>query len=184
MGKTAAGFNQDKLDWMNGVYMRSLKPEDFAQRALPFLEKGLPASVKRPLDTDYVRKVMPLIQERAKKLAEIPDLVKFFFIEDLKYDAATLIAKGMTPESTLAALEVSLKRLEKLAPFDEAGLETLLRPLAEELGLKAGQLFSVLRTAVTGEIATPPLFQTMTVLGKDRCLKRIGEAILKLLKEK
>jgi glutamyl-tRNA synthetase len=182
IGKTGAIFNRDKLDWMNGVYIRSLAPEDFAQRALPFLEKGLPPSVKRPLDADYVRQIMPLIQERAKKLTEVPILVKFFFVEDLEYGTALLIAKNMTRESTLTALEASLKKLEKLTPFDDGGLETLLRPLAEELGLKAGQLFSVLRTAVTGEIATPPLFQTMTVLGKERCLKRIGEAVEKLRK--
>ena len=184
MGKTGAIFNKEKLDWMNGVYIRSLTVDDFTQRALPFLEKDLPPTVKRPLDADYVRRVMPLIQERAKKLTEIPALVKFLFIEDLEYDTDLLIAKNMTWETTFTALEASLKGLEKLSPFDEGGLETLLRPLAEELGLKAGQLFSVLRTAVTGEIATPPLFQTMTVLGKERCLKRIGEAIEKLRPDK
>ncbi len=67
-----------------------------------------------------------------------------------------------------------------LNSFDEASLETMLRPLAEELGLKAGQLFGALRTAVTGRTATPPLFQTMAVLGKERCLKRIDMALEKL----
>jgi glutamyl-tRNA synthetase len=180
MGKTGAIFNREKLDWMNGVYIRSLPAEDFAQRALPFLEKDLPPSVKRPLDTVYVRKVMPLVQERAKKLVEVAELTKFFFIEDLTYDPKTLIAKNMTAESTVGALKASLEKLEKLSPFDDAGLETLLRPLAEELGLNAGQLFSVLRTAVTGESATPPLFQTMAVLGRERCLKRLAAAVEKL----
>ena len=72
------------------------------------------------------------------------------------------------------------QRLSRISVFDESFLETLLRPLAEELGLKAGQLFSVLRTAVTGETAAPPLFQTMVVLGKERCLKRIDGALEKL----
>jgi glutamyl-tRNA synthetase len=70
--------------------------------------------------------------------------------------------------------------LSKLSAFDEPSLELLLRPLAGELDLKAGQLFSVLRTAVTGETATPPLFQTMVVLGQERCLRRIDEAVMKL----
>jgi len=182
VGKTGAIFNRDKLDWMNGVYIRGLDIEDFTRRALPFLEKGLPKQVKRPLDIDYIRQMMPLIQERAKKLTEVPDLVKFFFVEELEYEPELLVAKKMTPESALAALEVSSQRLSGLSAFDEESLETLLRPLAEELGLKAGQLFSILRTAVTGETATPPLFQTMTVLGRERCLKRIDEALEKLRK--
>jgi glutamyl-tRNA synthetase len=182
MGKTGAIFNKEKLDWMNGVYIRGLDIEDFTQRALPFLEKDLPPSVKRPLDTGYTRKIMPLIKERTKKLTDVPDLVGFFFAEELDYDPALLIAKNMTRESTLAALEVSSQRLSRLTVFTEESLETLLRPLAEELGLKAGQLFSVLRTAVTGETATPPLFQTMVVLGRERCLQRIDEALDKLRK--
>ena len=67
IGKTAGAFNQEKLDWMNGVYIRGLAVEDFARRALPFLEKGLPAEIKRPLDFQYVLKIAPLVQERTKK---------------------------------------------------------------------------------------------------------------------
>jgi glutamyl-tRNA synthetase len=180
IGKTGAIFNKEKLDWMNGVYIRSLSPEDFVQRSLPFLEKGLPAAVKRPLDMDYVRRMMPLIQERAKTLAEVPELVEFFFVNQPEYDVELLIDKKMTPEATVNAMEVSRQRLSLLTLFDEASLETMLRPLAEELGLKAGQLFGALRTAVTGRTATPPLFQTMSVLGKEPCLNRIHVAITKL----
>jgi glutamyl-tRNA synthetase len=180
IGKTGAVFNIEKLDWMNGVYLRSLTIDDFTQRALPFLEKALPPQVKRPLDVSYVRHVMLLIQERAKKLTEVPTLARFFFVEELEYEPALLVPKNTTRESTLSALEASSQRLSGISIFDAASLESLLRPLAGELGLKAGQLFSALRTAVTGEIATPPLFQTMAVLGKDRCLKRIDEAWEKL----
>jgi glutamyl-tRNA synthetase len=180
IGKTAAIFNKDKLDWMNGVYIRRLSIDDFTIRALPFLEKGLPASVKRPLDFYYVRKIMPLVQERTKVLTDVPALTTFFFIEELDYDSALLVAKNMTASSTLSALETSSQRLSKLSAFDEPSLELLLRPLAGELDLKTGQLFSVLRTAVTGETATPPLFQTMVVLGQERCLRRIDEAVMKL----
>ncbi len=180
IGKTGAIFNKEKLDWMNGVYIRSLSLEDFVQRSLPFLEKGLPADVKRPLDIDYIRRMMPLVQERAKTLVEVPELVEFFFVDQPDYNTELLIDKKMTLESTIKTLEVSRQRLQLMEVFDEALLENLLRPLAEELGLKAGQLFGALRTAVTGRTATPPLFQTMAVLGKERCLKRIDTALEKL----
>ena len=180
VGKTAAAFNQEKLDWMNGVYIRGLAVDDFAGRVKPFLESGLPSEIERPLDAVYVGRIASLIQERTKKLTEVPALTAFFFKEELTYDPSLLIAKNMDQKSTLKALEVSLDKLKQLDTFDEASLETLLRPLAEELGLKAGQLFSVLRTAVTGELATPPLFQTMVVLGRERCLKRIAAALEKL----
>ena len=180
IGKTGAIFNRDKLSWMNGVYIRNLSPEDFVQRSLPFLEKGLPPQVERPLSIDYIRQIMPLVQERAKTLAEVPELVDFFFIDKLDYDAELLIGKKMTAESSIMALETAQQRLRVLDKFDEESLETLLRPQAEELGLKAGQLIGAVRTAATGRTAAPPLFQTMAVLGKETCLKRIKTALEKL----
>ncbi len=180
VSRTAAIFNQDKLKWMNGVYIRNLGVDDFARRALPFLERDLPTEVKRPLSIDYIGQVMPLIQERAKTMAEVAPLTRYFFIDELEYDANLLVSKGMSRESTISALAVAGERLTALDAFDAGTLEALLRPLAEELGLKTGQLFSTLRTAVTGETATPPLFQTMAVLGRERCLKRIEAGISKL----
>jgi len=180
ISRNAAIFNREKLDWMNGVYIRGLSLEDFTRRALPFLEKGLPRRIKRPLSTDYVRKIMPLIQERARTLAEVPELVEFLFVDELDYDSDLLIVKNMNRESAVRALEVSRKRLNELKSFDEESLESLLRPLAVELELKTGQLFGTLRVATTGRTAAPPLFQTMVVLGRERCLERIGRALDKL----
>jgi glutamyl-tRNA synthetase len=180
VSKTAAIFNREKLDWMNGVYIRSLSLEDFTQRVLPFLDKDLPIEVKRPLSVEYVEKMLPLIQERAKTLAEVSELTWFFFVDEFSYEPELLIAKKMDRESTLKALETSLQRLEQIPVFDEESLEAILRPLAEELGLKTGQLFGTLRVAVTGRTMAPPLFQTMAVLGKERCLKRIKESLTSL----
>jgi glutamyl-tRNA synthetase len=180
VSKTAASFNHQKLDWMNGVYIRGLGPEDFLQRSLPFLEKGLPSEVPRPLSVDYVRQIMPLVQERVKTLAGVPELTQFFFTDRLEYDTALLITKDMTVESTRNALGVARKRLADLPAFDAESLEGMLRPLAVELELKTGQLFGALRTAVTGQAATPPLFQTMAVLGRKTCLERINRALGRL----
>ena len=180
IGKTGAIFNRDKLGWMNGVYIRGLSPEDFVQRSLPFLDKGLPLEVKRPLDIDYVRQIMPLIQERAKTLADVAELTKFFFVDELDYKKHPPIGKNMDAAASATALEASRQRLQALEMFDEASLEASLRPLAGELDLNTGQLFGTLRVASTAEVATPPLFQTMAVLGKERCLIRIKSALDRL----
>jgi glutamyl-tRNA synthetase len=180
VSRTAAIFNKDKLEWMNGVYIRGLSLEDFSERSLPFLEKGLPPEVKRPLSAEYIRQVMPLIQERAKTLAEVAGLTEFFFASELSYEPDLLIVKKMNQQSAVKALKTSLKKIERLAVFDTESLEATLRPLAEELGLKAGQLFGTLRVAVTGRMVAPPLFQTMSVLGKECCLERMREAITSL----
>ncbi len=180
VSKTAAIFNRDKLDWMNGVYIRTLTLEDFTRRALPFLDRGLPSTIKRPLSTEYVKQIMPLVQERARTLAEVAELAEFFFVDELDYDTTLLIGKDMSRESTSHALEIAKERLEKLAAFDAESLEAMLRPLAVELGLKTGQLFGAMRTATTGRTAAPPLFQTMAVLGKERSLKRIEAALNRL----
>ena len=180
IGKTQAVFNREKLEWMNGVYIRELSIEEFTERAPPFLDRGLPPSVPRPLDAGYVRRIMPLVQERAKTLAELPELTEFFFVDELEYETEMLIGKKMTAATTILALERSRQCLQALPSFDETSLEDRLRPLAVELEMKTGQLFGALRGAVTGRTATPPLFQTMAVLGREPCLKRINAALQKL----
>jgi glutamyl-tRNA synthetase len=179
VSKTAAIFNKDKLDWMNGVYIRSLSPADFASQAIPFLEKNLPASIKRPLDMDYLRSIMPLIQDRAKTLNEIPQFIDFFFTENLDYDTNMLLHK-IEKAQAVQAFQTTLERVDRINSWTTESLETSIRPLAEELSLKTGIFFGLLRNATTGKIATPPLFQTMEVLGKDRCLKRLKTAMDKL----
>jgi glutamyl-tRNA synthetase len=180
VSKTAAIFNREKLNWINGIYMRKLTPDEFAKRAIPFLERDLPGEVNRPLPSEYVGRVLPLVQERVKVLNEVAPLTRYFFVDNLEFDPKLLISKGMNAESTIEALSVARERLSATEGFDAQSLESMLRPLAVELGLKTGQLFGALRTAVSGETATPPLFQMMEVIGKGRCLDRIDEAISKL----
>jgi glutamyl-tRNA synthetase len=180
VGKTGAIFNRDKLDWMNGVYIRSLDIDNLTQRALPFLEKGLPPQVKRPLDTEYIHQIMPLIRERINTLEEAAIYADFFFIDTPEYEPSMLAGKKMTEETALMALKAAEERISSLESFNHDLLEDTLRHLAGDLGLKTGQLFGLLRIATTGRNATPPLFETMAVLGKERCLKRIMVAIAKL----
>jgi glutamyl-tRNA synthetase len=178
VSKTAAIFNHEKLKWMNGVYVRKLNTDDFAERCKPFLEKAFPAASL--ITENYIRQVLPLVQERTKLLSEVPELTHYFFTEKLDYDINLLISKDMTSESTRQALLVARDRLAMLPAFDAAALEAMLRPLAQEIQLKTGQLFGALRTAVSGETATPPLFQMMEVIGCERCLARIQTAIDRL----
>ncbi|MCJ7769565.1 MAG: glutamate--tRNA ligase, partial [Dehalococcoidales bacterium] len=166
--------------WMNGVYVRNLSLEEFTRRVIPFLERDLPSYIKRPLSVDYVEKITPLIQERVKKLEEVSELTEFFFTEEVDYQPDLLIVKKMNRQLAEKALETSLLKLRRLPAFNEEFLEAMLRPLAEELELKTGQLFGTLRVSVTGLTAAPPLFQTMAVLGKERCVNRIKAAIAKL----
>lgn len=180
ISKTAAIFNKDKLEWMNGVYLRRLSLDEFIQQAIPFLDTGLPSSVKRPLSPDYIRQVMPLIQERARTLAEVPQLADFFFLDELQYDSSLLLSKGMDVQSATQAIEIALQRLETVETWDASSLESILRPLAAELGLSTGKFFGLLRVAITGRTAAPPLFQTMAVLDRDKCLKCLTIALQKL----
>ncbi len=180
ISRTAALFNQDKLDWMNGVYIRNLTADEFFTAVEPYLMKDELAGKALISNEKYVRNILPLVQERAKTLVEVVELTQFFFVEELDYAPDLLIGKNMNQESATQALEVSQQRLEQLEAFDAESLEVVLRPLAVELGLKTGQLFGALRTAVTGRTATPPLFQTMAVLEKERCLRRIEAALNRL----
>jgi glutamyl-tRNA synthetase len=180
IGKTAAIFNKDKLDWMNGVYIRKLTAEEFFEAAQPYLMDDLEAGKAVIAEEDYVRAVLPLVQERAKTLLEVIELTRFFFVDELDYQPDLLIGKNMDRAATAKALEAAQDKLRPLAKFDADSLEAVLRPLASELGLKTGQLFGVLRAAVTGRTAAPPLFETMAVLGRNRCLGRIAAALQRL----
>jgi glutamyl-tRNA synthetase len=180
VSKTAAIFNHEKLLWMNGVYIRGLSVDDLMGMVLPFMEKYLPPEVKRPLDIEYIRKIVPLIRERISTLKDAATYADFFFLDELKYDAAMFTDKKMTAEVALTALKAAEEKLSSLESFSPELLEVTLRHLAEELGIKAGQLFNPLRVATTARDAAPPLFETMAVLGKERCLKRIRAALVKL----
>jgi glutamyl-tRNA synthetase len=166
-----AVFSKEKLDWMNGVYIRGLAEDDLVRRLLPFLENaGLEA------DEYTVRRLVPLIQERIKLLSDAAELVDFFFTEKITYEPKLLMGKKMGASDSLNALRRALQALEEVSSFEESALEAVLRALVDELGVKAGQLFGIIRVAVTGKTVAPPLFGTLSVLGRERVLARLRTA--------
>lgn len=178
IGKSPAVFDLSKLDWMNGYYIRSLDPEDLAGRLMPFLER---AGLRAPLAT--VRAIVPLVQERLKRLDEIVVWVDFIFKDELEYDPSLLIGAKMTPFQSLKALRAAYSVMQGITDWDdESRIESELRAEAERLGLKQGQFFGVLRVAATGKTVTPPLVGTLKVLGRERTLARIRRGLARLEK--
>ncbi|MDE2694922.1 MAG: glutamate--tRNA ligase [Chloroflexota bacterium] len=176
-----ATFDTEKLEWMNGVYMRSLSLGDLAGRFAQRLDDDLPAEVARPLDAGLVDAFTPLIQERVRLLSEVAPMTDFFFTDDVEVaEPGEFIARGMrkTPERAAPALEAAVAALEPLADDWRAEpIEAALRALAEELGLRAGDLFMLCRVAVTGKRVTPPLFETMEIVGAAPSLARMRAAV-------
>ena len=171
VGKPAAIFDREKLSWMNGVYIRDMEAPALADAMMPFLEEGL-APELLPVDREYLLRIVPLLQERLKVLTECPEMVSYFFEAQPLYDPANLVQRGMSEEETVKALDRSLEALEQ-ADFVAESLEELLRSLGEELELTPRRFFGTLRWAATGRSVSPPLFETMEVLGRERLMSRL-----------
>lgn len=181
-----ARFSFEKLDWMNQYYINHiLTLDDVTRRCVPYLQAAglVTGAAWDPASEEFsaVRAVVALVKDRLKVLTEVADLTAFFFTEGTEdYAIESLIPRKIDPEVVLNALERARASLSEADFDDEADLEVLLRGLAEELGLKAGQVFMPIRVAVTGRTVSPGLFETLRVLGKDRSLVRLGRAVDKL----
>ena len=176
VNKSPAAFSYDKLGWMNGVYIRELSQNDLYERLIPFLAIGLGMKEEELRERKETREIVPLIQERLKKLTDAVELVDFFFVDQISYDPSLLVGKKMTAEESLAALRKARETLAALLNFDEETLEEALRTLVGELDLKVGPLFGIIRVAATGKKVAPPLFGTLSVLGRERVLERLDDA--------
>lgn len=171
ISSSPARFSYEKLEWINGHYIRQLNPGDLAARLLPFLrEAGFDA------DLDLTLKLVPLIQERLKTLAEAVGWVDFFFADEISYDPAALVQKNMTTGDALRTLQAAIEALGALGDFADEAVEGALRPLVDSLGLKARQIFGTLRIACTGKQVAPPLFETFSIMGRDAVLGRLRKA--------
>ncbi len=178
--KGGAVFDRERLEWLNGQWIRRLAPNDLADRLRPFLDAEAAAGrIDRPPGDDEIRALVPLVQERLPVLGAIGDLVGFLFVGRLEVDPAVLVPKRWDAATTREALRAARETIADVRSvvFEADELEPPLRRLAETRGWKAGDLFMAIRVAVTGRTATPPLFDTLVALGRERALARLDAAI-------
>jgi glutamyl-tRNA synthetase len=180
VNKSDAVWDADKLSWMNGIHIRDSSHERFAEALTDYWNHRPPAEFPEPPDRDFALKVGPLIQSRIKTLADAAPLLPFFFDGPEEYATEELVQRGMDAEGTRVALLAASEGLTMLAAFDTEALESLLRRLAETLDIKVGQLLGTMRVATTGLKVSPPIFETMDALGRDRTLSAIRAAIERL----
>jgi glutamyl-tRNA synthetase len=163
VGASPATFDYEKLEWMNGVYLRALTPEEYAERLVAYLkEEGI------DWDENLVRRAAPLVQDKIATLGEFPDFAGFLF-RDVEPDPALLDGGG-------GMLENAEMVLSELEPFTAEAIEAALRELAGRLELKPRQAFQPIRVAVTGSRVSPGLFESLELLGREESLARIDAA--------
>jgi glutamyl-tRNA synthetase len=189
-------FDLEKLTWLNGEYIRALAPEALARRivdhflyrlrakagedatnpVLRFLEAG-GGHAREGAFAEVVARSVPLVRERIRTLSEYASLAACFFRDDVRgYPVEDLVPKKRTIEEVRDVLGLSHKALAEVPEFGAASVETALRGLADRVGWKAGDLFMPIRVAVTGAKVSPPLFETMEIVGRDGCLRRLEQA--------
>ncbi len=159
--------NLERLDWLNGQFIRRLTPDELAAR-LALLMPEVSVEALTPL--------IPLVQERLRSLNEAPDMLRFFFEDPDTYRPEQLIPKGRDAAATAAALQEAAASLRALTDWTPASIEAALRAQAERAGWSSRDLFMALRVAVTGRTVTPPLIESISRLRKDTVLSRLERA--------
>ena len=168
-----AVLNYSKLDHFNGVWIRELDPIDLAKRIEPFFEEaGYVVD-----NEEKLLKVAAVLQVRLGKLTEAPTMGGFFFLDEVHPEPESLVGKKMSVESSMEMAKRIEELLESFPNFSEATANQPLRDLAMELGVKAGDVFGFLRNALTAQGVSPPVFETMEIIGRETVLARIRNAI-------
>jgi glutamyl-tRNA synthetase len=170
LSSNSVAFDLVKLNWLNGVYIRKLSLAELTQRIKPFVAPEFPRA--------KLTAVLPLVHERLVTLADFNDLTKFFYAP-IDY-AVELLLKKADVELVQTQLEAVVSSLTEVADWTTTKLEEKIRQLQEQNDWHRGQFFMMLRLAATGEKATPPLFETMAVLGRELLLERLAQALAKL----
>ncbi len=174
-----AALNYSKLDHFNGVYIRGLEVDDLAARIRPFFEEaGFVVG-----DEEKLEKVAAVLQVRLAKLTDAPAMGGFFFLAEVQPEPESLIGKKMTADQSLEMARKIETLIASLPDFSEETANQPLRDLAAELELKAGHVFGFLRSALTAQQVSPPVFETMEIIGREKVLERVRNAIELLEKQ-
>ena len=175
VNSSPARFDMKKLEAINGDKIRALTPEKFLEWALPFLTDAKVITGSSD-EIELVKKALPIIQERIVTLSEIPAMLNFLFVKEFSVDPEE--KPKLAEASAQEVLKVSLSKVESLDNWNHTAIEEVLRKaLIEEMGLKPRIAFSALRIAVTGSHISPPLFESLELLGKAGSIARIKQAI-------
>jgi glutamyl-tRNA synthetase len=167
-----AAINFQKLDHFNGAHIRLLAVEDLARHIKPyFIAEGL------QVENDTLLKVTPLIRERLVTLDDCLMFAGFFFREDLEPNPDDLIAKGLDAQQSAQIGQKSYDILASLPDLSHHTAEAPMREYVEKSGFNASQVFGILRVAVTGQKVSPPLFESMEIIGKEKVLERLRKAM-------
>ncbi len=177
--KGGAVFDRARLEWLNGQWIRRLPDDDLVDRLAPFLEAEWAAGLldRRPERTE-IAAILPLVRERLPTLGAIGELAGFLFTDAIDLDTTLLVPKRWERGTARAGLAAASRAIDAAgeAGFTVEGLEATLRGVAEANGWRAGDLFMAIRVALTGKTATPPLFESMAALGRERTLERLDRA--------
>jgi nondiscriminating glutamyl-tRNA synthetase len=181
---SGAVFDVERLDWLNGQWIRRLPEADLAERALPFLLAAVRAAEEaghrvRIPTADALAPLLPMVIERLPRLDAIGPMLDFVFVEDIAVDPAELVPRRWDPATTVTGLTDAVRVIDQLGPagFEAGSLESHLRALCEERGWKVGDLFMAVRVAITGRTATPPLFDVMMAIGYESTIDRLQAAL-------
>lgn len=174
--KSSPVFNIEKLDWLNGEYIRKMNPLEMAE-ALKAWAKETNFKI-RAVNEKQLLEVLSLVRDRMKKFNQFGELSDFFFIKP-KVDPELLVA-GQGKEAVKAQLAAAMEALKATKDWGKDTLEKNTRQVAEDLKIQTPHLFMVLRVTLTGKTATPPLFEMMEILGKETVLLRLKETIVLL----
>lgn len=173
ISKKSAIFDPEKLGWMNSCYIRSTSDEELLEEALPFLGRAGFHGIASKKGT--LLAAIGLIKERVRSLVEVPGAIDFFISEELSFDGEA-VRKHLSSPGSLDIIQRLAGMLQGLESWDAGSIESSVRTLASEMGVKAAAVIHPTRVAVTGRKIGPGLFELMEVLGREKTVLRLKEA--------